>query len=120
MLRKIALVLSTVLNVTNAALFVDIITVFLTVSGAITTRSLARYSDRSERSWFRFLAEEYDWIKARVALFMTFSHDANASYFLAFDETMEGKVGKSTHGIGYFYNSISKLQNVESASAHVV
>jgi putative transposase len=109
MLRKIALVLSTALNVTNAEILVDIITSFLTVSGAITTRSLARYSDRSERSWFRFLAEDYDWIKARVALFLKFSHDEKATYFLAFDETMEGKVGKSTHGIGYFYNSIIKI-----------
>jgi putative transposase len=109
MLSKIALVLSTVLNVTNTAILVDIITSFLTVSGAITTRSLARYSNRSERSWFRFLAEDYDWIKARVALFSKFSHDANAIHFLAFDETMEGKSGKSTHGIDRFYNSIIKI-----------
>ena len=109
MLDKIALVLSTALNVTNAEILVDIITSFLTVPRAITTRSLARYSDRSERSWFRFLSEEYDWIKARVAVFTQFCHDPNATYFLAFDETMEGKVGKSTHGIGHFYNSIIKI-----------
>lgn len=109
MLIEIAIVLSTALNVTNAEILVDIITSFLNIQTAITTRSLARYSLRSERSWFRFLSKEYDWIKARVALFSKFSHSEENTHFLAFDETMEGKVGKSTHGIGYFYNSILQI-----------
>jgi putative transposase len=109
MLNEIALILSIALNVSNAKILVDIITSFLNIPTAITTRSLARYSFRSERSWFRFLSKDYNWTKARVALFAKFSHKPKDIYFLGFDETMEGKVGKSTHGIGYFYNSILQI-----------
>jgi putative transposase len=109
MLEKIARTISPILNVTNSAILTDIISCFLTIPYAVTTRSLARYSSRSVRSWFRFLGGQYDWIKARVGLFKACSYDCNATYFLAFDETMEGKAGKSTYGIGYFYNSILQI-----------
>jgi putative transposase len=106
MLEKVAGVIAPILNVTKVEIIIDLILSFYRVPYAITTRSLARYSDRSLRSWFRFLSGTYDWTKCKVALFAKFIYKPKTVYVLGADETMQTKSRHKTYGIDWFYNSI--------------
>jgi putative transposase len=85
--------------------FLDIFNSFLICSINTTTRSLSRYSDQSLRSWFRFLSDSHDWSAIRVQLFGYFVFDSKRTYIYVADESVEGKSGKSSFGLGKFYSS---------------
>jgi len=85
--------------------FLDIFDSFFESTITTTTRSLARYSHQSLRSWFRFLRNSYDWIAIRVHIFGRFCFDPERVYIYVADETVEGKSGKSSHGLAKFYSS---------------
>ena len=106
MLEKIARTIAPILNVTKVEIIIDLILSFYVVPSAVTTRSLARYSERSLRSWFRFLSKDYDWVKCRASLFEKFIYKPKTVYVLGADETMQTKSRKGTYGIDSFYNSI--------------
>ncbi len=77
------------------------------MSYGITTRSLLRYTQVSLRTLFRFLKDSYDWIAIRVSLFKVYCYEPDAPYLLVADETVEGKSGKRSHGLDYYYSSIA-------------
>lgn len=92
----------------NIRIFSELITSFFCVRYQVTTRSLARYNRYSLRQIFRFLKQSHDWLLIRLLLFKTFIHESESHYIAAIDETVEGKSGKSSHGIGRFYSSCAQ------------
>ena len=62
--------------------------------------------DYSERSIFRFIGNKIDWKIIFIKIFKHFLHKKGGIYLLAADETVEGKSGKATFGVGHFYSSI--------------
>jgi putative transposase len=91
-------------NIQHFAIIIDSI---LSLSRPVTTFSVARMSSVSYRTIQRFYAiENISWHTINLILFKTFIYNPKKIYLLAADETVEGKAGTSTHGIGYFYSSI--------------
>ena len=89
--------------------FLDIFSSFFESTITTTTRSLSRYSDISLRTWFRFLAGSFNWVEIRIRIFKHFCSggvplNSSRVYILVADETVEGKVGKCSHGISKFYS----------------
>lgn len=101
--------LSQELSNTNLRHFAYIIESILGISTPVTTLSVARMSEISYRTVQRFYAlKDINWLVIRLILFKTFIYKENQKYILAADETVEGKAGKSTFGVGYFYSSIAQ------------
>ncbi len=92
----------------NIRVYLQLIASFFCVRYEITTKSLSRYSDYSKRHIFRFLKENHDWLKIRVAIFNFYVHNDENHYIVAVDETVEGKSGKSSFGIDRFYSSCAQ------------
>ena len=92
-------------SVSKLAQFLDVFTSFFESTISTTTRSLSRYSSQSLRSWFRFLGNSYDWVTIRVHIFTHFCFDRAHVYIYVADESVEGKSGKSSHGLSKFYSS---------------
>lgn len=66
-------------------------------------------SDISYRTVQRFYAlKDLDWTVIRLLIFVRFVYNPSHHYLIAADETVEGKAGKATHGIGLFYSSTNK------------
>lgn len=92
-------------SVSKLAQFLDVFNSFFESTITTTTRSLSRYSNQSLRTWFRFLSASYDWITIRVHIFGHFCFDVERVYIYIADESVEGKSGKSSHGLSKFYSS---------------
>ena len=92
-------------SVSKLAQFLDVFTSFFESTITTTTRSLSRYSNQSLRTWFRFLGNSYEWVSIRVHLFSHFCFDSQRVYIYVADESVEGKSGKSSHGLSKFYSS---------------
>ena len=78
--------------------------------------SVARYSSLSYRTIQRFYAlKDVNWLLVTLFLFKHFIYQKGKSYLFAADETVKGKAGKQTHGLGRFYSSMAK-QVIRSVS----
>jgi putative transposase len=100
-------VLQNQLSNTSLQHFIAIVNSVLSLSRPATTLSVARMSDLSYRTVQRFYSlKNINWHTVNLILFKTFIYKPNKIYLLAADETVEGKAGKHTHGIGHFYSSI--------------
>jgi putative transposase len=109
-------VLSGQFSATNLQHFAIIIDSILGISNAVTTLSVARYSSLSYRTVQRFYAlKDVNWLLVTLFLFKHFIYQNGKSYLLAADETVKGKAGKQTHGLGRFYSSMAK-QVIRSVS----
>jgi putative transposase len=109
-------VLSGQFSATNLQHFAIIIDSILGISNSVTTLSVARYSSLSYRTVHRFYAlKNINWLLVNLFLFKHFIYQRGKSYLFAADETVKGKAGKHTHGIGRFYSSMSK-QVIRSVS----
>lgn len=97
--------LSGVISCTNLPLLFDLLQSFLCISHSSGVRPLSRYCDWSERSIFRLIADPIDWTLVNAYLFVSFTYDSAKTYLLVADETIEGKAGKSSAGLGMFYSS---------------
>lgn len=104
-LLELTACLGNLFSVSKLAQFLDVFTSFFESTISTTTRSLSRYSKQSLRSWFRFLGNSYDWVAIRVHIFSHFCFDEDHVYIYVADESVEGKSGKSTHGLSKFYSS---------------
>lgn len=98
-------VLKGAMTAPNIRIFSELIAAFFSARHKITTRSLSRYTDYSLRQLFRFLKKDIDWLAVRVLLFKNFIFSEEKAYILAVDETVEGKAGKESWGLGNFYSS---------------
>ena len=102
-------VLSGQFSATNLQHFAIIIDSILGISNSVTTLSVARYSSLSYRSVQRFYAlKDINWLLVTLFLFKHFIYQKGKSYLFAADETVKGKAGKQTHGLGRFYSSMAK------------
>jgi putative transposase len=52
--------------------------------------------------------KDLDWTVIRLLIFIRFVYNPSHHYLIAADETVEGKAGKATHGIGLFYSSTNR------------
>jgi putative transposase len=109
-------VLSGQFSATNLQHFAIIIDSILGISNSVTTLSVARYSSLSYRTIQRFYAlKDVNWLLVTLFLFKYFIYQKGKSYLFAADETVKGKAGKQTHGLGRFYSSMAK-QVIRSVS----
>jgi putative transposase len=103
-------------SATNLQHFAIIIDSILGISNSVTTLSVARYSSLSYRTVQRFYAlKDINWLLVNLFLFKHFIYKKDKKYLLAADETVKGKAGKQTHGLGRFYSSMAK-QVIRSVS----
>ena len=113
-------VLSGQFSATNLQHFAIIIDSILGISNSVTTLSVARYSSVSYRTVQRFYAlKNVNWLLINLFLFKHFIYQEGKNYLLAADETVKGKAGKQTHGLGRFYSSMAK-QVIRSVSFLVI
>jgi putative transposase len=109
-------VLSGQFSATNLQHFAIIIDSILGISNSVTTLSVARYSSLSYRTVQRFYAlKNVNWLLINLFLFKHFLYKKDRNYLLVADETVKGKAGKQTHGLGRFYSSMAK-QVIRSVS----
>lgn len=109
-------VLSGQFSATNLQHFAIIIDSILGISNSVTTLSVARYSSLSYRTVQRFYAlKDINWLLVNLFLFKHFIYQKGRCYLFAADETVKGKAGKQTHGLGRFYSSMAK-QVIRSVS----
>lgn len=109
-------VLSEQFSATNLQHFAIIIDSILGISNSVTTLSVSRYSSLSYRTIQRFYAlKDVNWLLVNLFLFKHFIHQKGKSYLFAADETVKGKAGKQTYGLGRFYSSMAK-QVIRSVS----
>ena len=109
-------VLSGQFSATNLQHFAIIIDSIFGISNSVTTLSVARYSSLSYRTVQRFYAlKDVNWLLVNLFLFKHFIYQKGKIYLYAADETVKGKAGKQTHGLGRFYSSMSK-QVIRSVS----
>jgi putative transposase len=106
-LLELTACLGSLYPISKLAQFLDVFNSFFESTITTTTRSLSRYSNQSLRTWFRFLSASYDWITIRVHIFGHFCFDVERVYIYIADESVEGKSGKSSHGLSKFYSSIA-------------
>ena len=103
--------ISELLPTANIQQLVSIIIGIYTISsGGVTQQNISRYSDISYRSVARFMAIDIGWHKVLIQMLGSYLVGIGGIYLLAIDETVEGKAGKSTDKIGYFF--CSKAQKV--------
>jgi putative transposase len=113
-------VLSGQFSATNLQHFAIIIDSILGISNSVTTLSVARYSSLSYRTVQRFYAlKDVNWLLVNLFLFKYFIYEKGKCYLFAADETVKGKAGKHTHGLGRFYSSMAK-QVIRSVSFLVI
>lgn len=94
--------------------------------GGVTMKNIARWTGKggSYRNIQRLFSVSLDWLALNLLLFelcYLSKPDAESAerYMFAFDEVVEDKAGKKTHGINWFYSSIlSKV--IRAVSYHVV
>lgn len=122
-LQHILMGLAPVLG-TNVNIIEQIIKgIYCVSAGGVTSKSICRWTGKggSYRTIQRFMSHPVDWLGLNLALLKSIVAQANDSkrYMLAFDEVVEGKAGKKTYGISWFYSSIlGKV--IRSVSHHVV
>jgi putative transposase len=90
-------------------------------SGGVTMKSIARWSDISYRTVQRMFAGKIDWLALNIELLRSawLQSPSSGRYILAVDEVVQGKAGKHTHGVGWFYSSIAG-KVIRAISHHVI
>lgn len=99
--------------------------IYCVSSGGVTMKNISRWTGvgASYRTIQRFMGLEIAWLSINITLFkilytvpLIVDYER---YILAFDEVVEDKAGKKTHGVNWFYSSIvGKV--IRSVSNHVV
>jgi putative transposase len=108
-ISEILAVLNSQFSGTNLGNFVIICESILSLSGKVTMLPISRMSGLSYRTIQRFYGlKNINWLVIRLLLFKQFVYKPSHHYLLVGDETVEGKAGKSTHGINRFYSSIAQ------------
>lgn len=105
-LESITVCLSSILSSTKVHILFEILQSFLCISFGGGVRTLSRYTEKSERSIFRFISAKIAWKEIFIRIFKQFLYIKGSVYLLAADETVEGKSRKKTYGVNHFYSSI--------------
>jgi putative transposase len=95
--------------------------VYCISSGGVTMKNVARWSDIGYRTVQRVFAERIDWLALNLILLQSLWLEGPdpQRYILAVDETVKGKAGRHTYGLGWFYSSIAG-KVIRAISYHVV
>ena len=103
-------VLSSELSYSNLRILSEICKGIFRLGGKVTGLNISRYTDKggSYRNIQRFFLVNINWLRIRMLLFSSFLYSVGEIFIMAADECTEGKAGKFTFGIGYFYSSISQ------------
>lgn len=82
----------------------------LCLTGRVTMLGLSRWTERggSYRTIQRWFHTSLDWGMLLWMVVRTHLLDRDGVYFLAGDDVVVSKAGKSTHGLGRFYSSIAQ------------
>lgn len=109
---------------TKVGILVEIIKgTYCISSGGVTMKNISRWTGKgaSYRSIQRFFSRPTDWLALNVLLFRMayLESPCPMRYILALDETVEGKAGKHTFGVNWFYSSIAG-RVIRSVSNHVI
>jgi len=82
----------------------------LAMTGRVTMRGISRWTGEggSYRTIQRFFGSTILWTHMNFALFLSGRYSKGDEIALAGDHTVVTKSGKQTHGIDYFFSSISK------------
>ena len=85
--------------------FALIVPALLTMTGRLTMLGISRWTAKggSYRTVQRFFATVLPWTELLVKFFRTHLFDPEHEFILAGDATTITKSGKSTHGIGRFF-----------------
>jgi len=83
--------------------FVTLFTAILVSRGKINFRNLARYSERSEKTYRRQFAKAFDFVTLNRAL-IDDAFGRTSERIVVLDPSFLKKAGKRTEGLGYFYN----------------
>ncbi len=106
LLQSIAAVVSpTVLNQMSQVIYGLLIS-----SGRITMLEISRWSEGggSYRTVQRWYHSRLIWLQIMWILFTSQLWQAGHEYIAAGDEVVFGKVGKETHGVGYFFSGLQQ------------
>lgn len=122
-LHQIVMGLAPVLG-TNVGIIEQIIKgIYCVSSGGVTMKNIARWTNKgcSYRTVQRFFSAPTDWLQLNLLLLrhLIIGVPDSNRYVLALDEVVEGKSGKQTFGIDWFYSSIAG-QAIRSVSNHVI
>jgi putative transposase len=108
-IKELLICLQSSMSNANLKIFSSLVESFLCVRHQVTTRGLSRYSSYSLRQIFRFLATPHNWLEMRMQLLRAgISPTGGDVHIVAGDETVEGKAGKHTYGLGEFYSSCAQ------------
>lgn len=82
----------------------------LCITGRVTTLGLSRWTETggSYRTLQRWMHTPVDWGMMLWTVVRVHLLDRDGVYFLAGDEVVVSKVGKTTHGLGRFYSSLAQ------------
>jgi putative transposase len=106
MITETVAILQACFSGANLQNFAQIVHSILILSRPVTMLSIARAGELSYRTIQRFYGlSEVPWLVLNLTLFQRFIYQADQLYLLVADETVEGKAGKQTAGIGSFYSS---------------
>jgi putative transposase len=85
-----------------------IVRAMLTMSGRVTIKGLARWTQGSAsyRTLQRFYAQTVPWLAVSVKFFETHLCDSEAEYLIGGDTTTITKAGKETHGLDRFFSGV--------------
>jgi len=108
----------------NVKILIEIIkSIYSISSGGITMKNISRWTGKgaSYRSIQRFFSSPIDWLRLNLLLFrnLYIQEFDGDRYIVSLDEVVEDKAGKQTHGINWFYSSISG-KVIRSISCHVI
>jgi len=122
-LQHILMGLAPVLG-TNVTIIEQIIKgIYCVSAGGVTPKNISRWTGKggSYRTIQRFMSQPINWLALNLTLLKSIVVPDSDSkrYMLAFDEVVEGKAGKKTYGISWFYSSIMG-KVIRSISHHVV
>lgn len=108
----------------NVGIFAEIVKgIYRIGGGGVTMKNISRWTSKgcSYRTIQRFFSFSTNWLTLNILLFQSAYFDINDQerYVLVFDETVEDKAGKQTHGVNWFFSSIAG-KVIRSISSHVI
>lgn len=97
------------LNTTQTRQFGRILSALLAMSGRITMKGISRWAGKggSYRTIQRFFYHPHNWPTLMWLFFQTHCFSSQESYAIAGDEVVVTKSGKKTHGVDWFFSSLS-------------
>jgi hypothetical protein len=82
----------------------EIFDLIFSIQGRLTFENLARYSQKSERTFRRNYKKFFDWLDFHWHIFMVYAHAGDDIVIAAIDCSYIPKAGKTTYGLDKFFS----------------